>query len=232
MVRSRRGAQLAHLVQEDGAAIGQLKPSQLLLSRIREGAGLVAKELRLDEALGQGPAVHLHEGLGGSAGAVVDGVGDELLAGAGLAANHHGGVGRGRLPHPLEDLLHGVAVADDVAHLVALLQLLAQLLVLLQQARGDLKDLGVALEVAAHLVGRGEGQGSHGLAVHKEGHAEEAQVPLLAALLPQEARAVQVEGLLAHHGHHHGLAGLEHAARDPLPGPVAGPVHGLAAQTP
>jgi hypothetical protein len=63
----------------------------------------------------------------------VQGVGDQLLAGAGLAAHQDRGVARGDLRHLLVDGLHRPAVADDIAEVVALLQLLAELHVLLQQ---------------------------------------------------------------------------------------------------
>ncbi len=58
--------QLAHLVEEDRAASGTLEPAGLLAIGAGEGAALVAEELALDQALGQGPAIDPDEGTGGA----------------------------------------------------------------------------------------------------------------------------------------------------------------------
>ena len=56
--------QLADLVEEDRTAVGALEPARLLPVRAGEGAPLVAEELALDQALGQGPAVDPDERTG------------------------------------------------------------------------------------------------------------------------------------------------------------------------
>src|SRR5687767_8708015 len=88
---------LADLVEEDGAAVGELELAELALLGAGEGAALVAEELGLEELEGQGGAVDLDEGALAAGGAVVDGAGDELLADAGLAPDEDGGVGVGDL---------------------------------------------------------------------------------------------------------------------------------------
>ena len=99
-----------------------------LLARLRAGerALLVAEELRLDQRVGQRRAAHLDERLLRAQRVVVDGVRDQLLAGARLAADEHGRVGRRDLRDLLVHLPHRPAGADDVREVVALAQLLAQ----------------------------------------------------------------------------------------------------------
>src|SRR5207245_3140616 len=64
----------------------------LVLVGVGEGALLVAEQLALEEGLGDGAAVHGDERLGGALRLHVDGARDQLLAGAGLAAEEHGGL--------------------------------------------------------------------------------------------------------------------------------------------
>ena len=66
---------------------------------------------------------------------VVNGPGDQLLAGAGLALNQHGAVHRRDQLEALEDLLHRRALADHVVEPVAIAKLRAQFGVLLPQTR-------------------------------------------------------------------------------------------------
>src|SRR6185436_20444014 len=76
--------------------------------------------LGLEQVLGDGPAVDADEGALGPRGAVVDLPRDQLLAGAGLAGDEHGDVGRGHLLDLAEDLLHGRRRAQDLAEAHAL----------------------------------------------------------------------------------------------------------------
>src|ERR671916_3197625 len=72
--------QLAHLVQEERAAVGDLEEPLAM----RVGAGerplAVAEQLALDEVLGQGAAVDRDERVRGAAALVVEVAGDQLLA--------------------------------------------------------------------------------------------------------------------------------------------------------
>ena len=76
---------LADLVEEEGALVGELEAAALAGLGPGEGALLVAEELALEEALGEGGAVDLDEGPVAPGREVVDRVGDELLADARLA---------------------------------------------------------------------------------------------------------------------------------------------------
>src|SRR5262249_39822068 len=76
---------LTDLVEEHGAAVGELEAADATDEGAGEGAALVAEELALEELGGDGGTVELDEGAGAAGAGVVDGAGDELLAGAGLA---------------------------------------------------------------------------------------------------------------------------------------------------
>ena len=107
------GGELADLVQEQRAPVGQLEAADLRPGRPGEGALLVAEQLALDEGRRQGRAVDLDEGPVPARAPVVDGVGQQLLAGARLAEEQHR-AGRGRhLGDLREDLEDGRALADD-----------------------------------------------------------------------------------------------------------------------
>jgi hypothetical protein len=102
----QRRMQLADLVQEDGAAVGELEAAGLALVRAREGAALVAEELGFQQITRHRRAVDLHEGVAAPGRVGVDGARHDLLAHARLPAHEHGDVGaRGLLDHGL-DLAH------------------------------------------------------------------------------------------------------------------------------
>ncbi len=99
-----RRRQFADLVEEQRAAMGQLEAAELALSSTGEGALLVAEELGLEQGLGQGGAVDGDKRPLRARAPHVQRPGEELLAGAALAFEQHGDVGRGG---PL-DRLHGL----------------------------------------------------------------------------------------------------------------------------
>ena len=106
-------AHVGDFVEEDRAAVGELELAGLLFGGAREGAALVAEELRLDELLGNRRAVHLHEPfLRAEATPPMDGTRDQFLADTALAVNQHGCVGRrGAL-----DLIHDFLQRRALAH--------------------------------------------------------------------------------------------------------------------
>ena len=71
-----------------------------------ERALLVAEQLALEQVLGQRGAVLADEELVAPRALIVHGRGDELLAGAGLALDEHGGARVDDLVELAEDLLH------------------------------------------------------------------------------------------------------------------------------
>ena len=120
-----------HLVEEQGAPVGQL---ELALARGQgpgERALGVAEELALDEVLGDGGAVHLDEGARGAAALVVDVAGHELLARAVLAEDEPSTVAGGGLGDLGAEPVQGRALPH---HDEALLDLLLERAVLHLQA--------------------------------------------------------------------------------------------------
>jgi hypothetical protein len=124
-------ADLADLVEEEGTAVGLLETPLALGYGAGEGALLVTEKLRLQQVVWKGGAVQPDEGTARARGVVVDGVGDQLLAGAGLAADEDGGVPLCDLADLLEDEPHGVGAADDAVETMIAARLPAQIVALL-----------------------------------------------------------------------------------------------------
>ena len=111
---------VADLVEQDGAARGELELARVALgASAREGALLVAEELRLEQVAGHGGAVDADERLVGARARRVDGLRDDLLAGAALAVDEDVGVDGGRAPRHGDGALQARALADDVVEAVA-----------------------------------------------------------------------------------------------------------------
>ncbi|EDM76062.1 hypothetical protein PPSIR1_06828 [Plesiocystis pacifica SIR-1] len=106
--------QLADLVDEQRAPVGDLELARRGPVRPRERPALVAEQLVLDQRLGQGGAVDLDEGLLAPRRVDVHRPGDELLAGPALAGDQHGRVGARGLADDGVDLAHGPGLADDL----------------------------------------------------------------------------------------------------------------------
>src|SRR6185369_6402400 len=81
----QRRRDVTDLVEEQGAAVGRLEQAGAGGLGVGEGALFVAEELRFDERLRQGGAVHLDEGTVAAAAGGVEGAGDMAFAAAGLA---------------------------------------------------------------------------------------------------------------------------------------------------
>src|SRR5262249_56024178 len=93
-LRLGRRAHLPDLVEEEGALVRQLELPELLRVRVGEGAALVPEELALEQCLRDRGAVERDQRLARARAAVVDRLGDELLAGAALAGDQDGGLQR------------------------------------------------------------------------------------------------------------------------------------------
>jgi hypothetical protein len=76
---------VADLVEEKGAAIDLLELADAPAVGAGKGALLVAEQLALQQLLRDGGAVEGQEGRLGTGAVLVDGAGDQLLAGAALA---------------------------------------------------------------------------------------------------------------------------------------------------
>ncbi len=207
-------------------------------ARVGEGAGLVAEQLRLDQALRERRAAHLDERLLRARRGVVDRVRHELLAGARLAADQHGRARGSHLGHLLVDCLHGAAAAHDVADVVALGELAPQLGVLVEEALSlrlhevvdahrladhrahHPEELGFLVVAAVLLVGQRHPERPDRPVLGPDGHADVGH--LVPARAAEDPRAVQEKRLAADLGHHHRPAALRDPAHDPLAEAVAG----------
>ena len=112
-LRLHRGAHGPDLVEEDRAAVGQRELAALGHRRAGEGAAHVAEELRFEERVRDGRAVHLDERHLALRAAVMNEPRHHLLAGAGLAGDEHRALGRGDELRPVDHVLHRAAAADD-----------------------------------------------------------------------------------------------------------------------
>src|SRR5262245_3485952 len=99
------------LVEEEGAAGGRFELADAALDRSREGAPLVAEELALQELVRDRRTVEGDE-RPPPFGILMDGPRHELLSGARLALDQHGGVGGSGPADELVHLLHGGRASD------------------------------------------------------------------------------------------------------------------------
>ena len=101
----KRQRDVADLVEEQGAALGQLDLADVRLDRAGERAALVAEQLGLEQVFGDRGAVDGDE-LALAAALLVHGAGEQFLAGAAGAEQHHRDVGAGDALDGLADLQH------------------------------------------------------------------------------------------------------------------------------
>ena len=106
----------------------------LLAGGAGEGALDVAEQLGLEQALGDRRAVDLDQRPLALGAAGVDGAGDQLLAGAGLAGDQRRALGLRDQAGGAHRLLHQAAAADDAVVVEVLVALGEQVAVLAAQA--------------------------------------------------------------------------------------------------
>ncbi|MNF85416.1 hypothetical protein D3C84_678090 [compost metagenome] len=155
------GRHVADFVEEQGTAVGLLEAPAALVGGAGEGAFFVAEQLGFHQVFGDRRHVQRDERRGGPRAVAVQGVGDQLLAGAGFAVDQHGDIGVGEPADGAKHLLHGRRLADDFRG-ARLLDGRLQALLLLRVLIGaldqgdrfiDVERLGQVLEGAA-LIGR------------------------------------------------------------------------------
>ena len=108
---------LADFVEKQGAPARLLETSGAAVGRARERPALVPEELALEEVLRDRGAVDLDEGLPATRAALVDGLGDQLFAGARFAENEHAAVAARDRAHHVEDGFHRGVLADHASGL-------------------------------------------------------------------------------------------------------------------
>ncbi len=111
--------QLADLVDEQRAPVRLHEGAVARRVRAGEGAARVTEQLALDERRRHCRAVEHDERPLGARAARVDGLGADLLAGAGLAVDQDGAVRRGRARQQREDLTHRQRAPDQAPEAIA-----------------------------------------------------------------------------------------------------------------
>ena len=106
--------QLADLVEKEGPAVGLLEVALPLADGAREGSLLVAEQLGVDGALGDGAAVHGKVFARLAAAELVNDLGNVLLAHAALARDQDREVRRGHGHGRLQRAVQPGVVPDDV----------------------------------------------------------------------------------------------------------------------
>src|SRR2546422_2895698 len=145
--------ELADLVEEDRALVGEREATDVPLNRAREGALNVTKELALHQAGRDGAGVHLHERPLATRAAIVDRAGDELLPGAGLAVYENRRIGGSHLLDLAEHHEQCRARADHLPEVVLGVDLILEVDVFALQPRLQRRDLLIGLHV---LHGQGD----------------------------------------------------------------------------
>jgi hypothetical protein len=129
-------AEGADLIEENGAVVGDFEISLLGLNGAGKGAPHVAEQGGFQQVRRQRTAVDGHEHPLAARRVGVDGLGDEFLAGAGIAGDQDGRAAGGDLGHQVQLLDHALALADDIGEAVALLQGALEVGILVFQAPG------------------------------------------------------------------------------------------------
>jgi hypothetical protein len=106
------GVQLAHLVQVDGARVGQLEQALLVRLGPAERALLVPEQLALDKVVGERRAVDVHPRLGRPQRIVVQAPRHHLLPRPALTQDDDRRVGLGHALDPPQQVPHGRAGHD------------------------------------------------------------------------------------------------------------------------
>ena len=110
-----RERHVADFVEQQRAAVGLLELSELAAEGAGERALLVAEELRLEQRLGNRRAIELHERPAAASRVLVNGLGDQLLAGAALTENQHRRIGGADAIDEPHDVFHRAARANEPA---------------------------------------------------------------------------------------------------------------------
>ena len=105
---------IAHLVQEKRAFVGQLKTADLLRYGAGERASFVTKKLTFQQIERDSSAIQLYKRTPASRAEVVNCLRDQFLAGACLPLDKNGGIGRRHPFHLLKNLFQSRAPAYDL----------------------------------------------------------------------------------------------------------------------
>ena len=107
------GGHVADFIQKNGAMVGLFEPADALRVRAGEGAAFVAEQFAFQQRFGNGGAIDGDERRVGAVAVLVNGAGDQFLAGAGFAADEHVHRFGGDPANLLVNFLHRGALADE-----------------------------------------------------------------------------------------------------------------------
>ena len=153
--------ELPHLVQKQGAAVGSLEAARAGFVGTGKGPALVTKQLGVLEGLRDRRAVDGDVRSTRASTVLVDGTGDQLLAGAALPANHNADVAPCDSIDSTEDLRHLWGTTDDtgVGKLLVATLLTRPLIFGIRERAADRLEEPVPIKRLGHVV---EGPRSHG----------------------------------------------------------------------
>src|SRR5581483_261893 len=129
----KRGRRVADFIEEERAAMSLFETALMFAHRPGERAFLVSEQFGFDQRLRECRTVHLHEGSVLAGTKIVNRPRDQLLAGAAFSAQENRRIAGRGLMNVRKDLVHQLALADDVLELVPALQLALQHAVLTHQ---------------------------------------------------------------------------------------------------
>ena len=89
-------------VEKDRAGVGRLEAAGAIVDRAGERAAHVAEQFAFQQAFAQRAAVDAHERAAAARAGLMDRLGDQFLAGAGLAQQQHRGIRARHLPRQLD----------------------------------------------------------------------------------------------------------------------------------
>ena len=130
----RANGHFSQLVQQERATLSELETPGTPLYRAGERALFMAEELTLHQGFRKRGAIDGYKRTGTTRAQLMDGASHQLLAGAALSRDQHGGLRRRHLAHKREDLVHGLAISDQFAEHALITQLPLEPFGLLRQA--------------------------------------------------------------------------------------------------
>ena len=115
---------IPYLIEKNGPALRVLELPDPLLLRTGEGSLLMAKQFAFQERFGECRTCDDDKRFVPARAIVMNGLGEQFLARAGLAKDEHRHIGFTHLVHELENPVHPLVPADDTAEAVLVPDLL------------------------------------------------------------------------------------------------------------
>ena len=109
----QRQRHIADLVEEQRAAVSGVEQAGLVTVGAGKGALAIAEQFALQQVLRQRRTVLHDERLAAPRAAIVDGAGNQFLAGTGLASEQHTDRAVQHLADQLVDTAHGLALTEQ-----------------------------------------------------------------------------------------------------------------------